>query len=73
MTNADGDDLSFPFIDGNNMQLTKEFLVILIDIQGSIAEAAYMTGFDRNSDIVFAASYAPVLQVSLILRRFTRG
>ncbi|KIK53431.1 glycoside hydrolase family 51 protein [Collybiopsis luxurians FD-317 M1] len=31
-------------------------------IDGSIAEAAYMTGFDRNSDIVFAASYAPLLQ-----------
>ncbi|KAE9405340.1 glycoside hydrolase [Gymnopus androsaceus JB14] len=31
-------------------------------IDGAIAEAAYMTGFDRNSDIVFAASYAPVLQ-----------
>jgi len=30
-------------------------------IDGSIAEAAYMTGFDRNSDIVFAASYAPLL------------
>ncbi|KAJ3742342.1 alfa-L-arabinofuranosidase precursor [Lentinula detonsa] len=30
-------------------------------IDGSIAEAAYMAGFDRNSDIVFAASYAPLL------------
>ncbi|CAK5283023.1 unnamed protein product [Mycena citricolor] len=30
-------------------------------IDGSIAEAAYMTGFDRNSDIVFAAAYAPLL------------
>ena len=24
-----------------------------------------MTGLERNSDIVFAASYAPLLQVSL--------
>ncbi|KAJ7597559.1 glycoside hydrolase family 51 protein [Mycena floridula] len=30
-------------------------------IDGSVAEAAYLTGFDRNSDIVFAASYAPLL------------
>ncbi|KAJ3742332.1 alpha-L-arabinofuranosidase C-terminus-domain-containing protein [Lentinula detonsa] len=30
-------------------------------IDGSIAEVAYMAGFDRNSDIVFAASYAPLL------------
>lgn len=33
-------------------------------IDGAVAEAAYMTGFDRNSDIVFAASYAPLLNVS---------
>ncbi|KAJ7105831.1 hypothetical protein C8R44DRAFT_834399 [Mycena epipterygia] len=30
-------------------------------IDGAVAEAAYMTGFGRNSDIVFAASYAPLL------------
>lgn len=29
---------------------------------GSIAEAAYITGIERNSDLVFAASYAPLLQ-----------
>ncbi|KIY45087.1 glycoside hydrolase family 51 protein [Fistulina hepatica ATCC 64428] len=28
---------------------------------GSSAEAVYMTGLERNSDIVFAASYAPLL------------
>lgn len=28
---------------------------------GSIAEATYMTGMERNSDLVFAASYAPLL------------
>ncbi|KAG2143080.1 glycoside hydrolase family 51 protein [Suillus clintonianus] len=28
---------------------------------GSSAEAAFMTGLERNSDIVFAASYAPLL------------
>ncbi|TFK98215.1 glycoside hydrolase superfamily [Pterulicium gracile] len=30
-------------------------------VEGAITEAAYMTGFDRNSDIVFAAAYAPLL------------
>lgn len=29
---------------------------------GSAGEAAFMTGLERNSDIVFAASYAPLLQ-----------
>lgn len=38
--------------------------VLLNPLIGSIAEAAYMAGFDRNSDIVFAASYAPLLNVS---------
>ncbi|KAF8645689.1 hypothetical protein AX16_007638 [Volvariella volvacea WC 439] len=31
-------------------------------LQGAVAEAAYMTGLERNSDIVFAAAYAPSLQ-----------
>ncbi|CAL1709187.1 unnamed protein product [Somion occarium] len=31
-------------------------------MQGSAGEAAFMTGLERNSDIVFAASYAPLLQ-----------
>ncbi|EGO29279.1 glycoside hydrolase family 51 protein [Serpula lacrymans var. lacrymans S7.9] len=30
-------------------------------MQSSSGEAAYMTGFERNADIVFAASYAPLL------------
>ncbi|EIM81159.1 glycoside hydrolase [Stereum hirsutum FP-91666 SS1] len=30
-------------------------------IGGSVSEAAFMTGLERNSDIVFAASYAPLL------------
>lgn len=30
---------------------------------GASGEAAFMTGLERNSDIVFAASYAPLLQV----------
>ncbi|PPQ90525.1 hypothetical protein CVT25_015815 [Psilocybe cyanescens] len=30
-------------------------------MQGSAGEAAFMTGLERNSDIVFAASYAPLL------------
>ncbi|KAG1805328.1 glycoside hydrolase family 51 protein [Suillus subaureus] len=31
------------------------------NMQGSSGEAAFMTGLERNSDIVFAASYAPLL------------
>ena len=34
-------------------------------MQSSTAEAAFMTGLERNSDIVFAASYAPLLQVRI--------
>lgn len=30
---------------------------------GSSGEAAFMTGLERNSDIVFAASYAPLFMV----------
>ncbi|KZV72980.1 glycoside hydrolase family 51 protein [Peniophora sp. CONT] len=30
-------------------------------VSGSISEAAFMMGLERNSDIVFAASYAPLL------------
>lgn len=32
---------------------------------GAAGEAAFMTGLERNSDIVFAASYAPLLQVGV--------
>nr|6ZPS_AAA Chain AAA, MgGH51 [Meripilus giganteus]6ZPV_AAA Chain AAA, MgGH51 [Meripilus giganteus]6ZPW_AAA Chain AAA, MgGH51 [Meripilus giganteus]6ZPX_AAA Chain AAA, MgGH51 [Meripilus giganteus]6ZPY_AAA Chain AAA, MgGH51 [Meripilus giganteus]6ZPZ_AAA Chain AAA, MgGH51 [Meripilus giganteus]6ZQ0_AAA Chain AAA, MgGH51 [Meripilus giganteus]6ZQ1_AAA Chain AAA, MgGH51 [Meripilus giganteus] len=31
-------------------------------VQSATGEAAFMTGLERNSDIVFAASYAPLLQ-----------
>ncbi|KAG9088038.1 hypothetical protein FS749_002471, partial [Ceratobasidium sp. UAMH 11750] len=31
-------------------------------LQGAVAEAAYMTGLERNSDVVFASAYAPTLQ-----------
>lgn len=31
------------------------------NMEGSSGEAAFMTGLERNSDIVFAASYAPLL------------
>ncbi|KAH9486469.1 putative alpha-L-arabinofuranosidase A [Psilocybe cubensis] len=31
-------------------------------LQGSVAEAAFMTGMERNSDVVFASAYAPSLQ-----------
>ncbi|KAI0037106.1 arabinofuranosidase [Vararia minispora EC-137] len=30
-------------------------------VQASVSEAVFMMGFERNSDIVFAASYAPLL------------
>ncbi|KAJ3878682.1 glycoside hydrolase family 51 protein [Lentinula edodes] len=33
-------------------------------MESSTGEAAFMTGLERNSDIVFAASYAPLLNVS---------
>jgi alpha-N-arabinofuranosidase len=33
-------------------------------VQSAVGEAVFMTGFERNADIVFAASYAPLLQVS---------
>ncbi|KAJ3558254.1 hypothetical protein NM688_g1033 [Phlebia brevispora] len=32
------------------------------DMQSASGEATFMTGLERNSDIVFAASYAPLLQ-----------
>ncbi|KAG1776729.1 glycoside hydrolase family 51 protein [Suillus placidus] len=35
--------------------------LIYPNMQGSSGEAAFMTGLERNSDIVFAASYAPLL------------
>ncbi|KAJ7641844.1 glycoside hydrolase family 51 protein [Roridomyces roridus] len=30
-------------------------------VAGSVGEAAFMTGFERNADIVFSAAYAPLL------------
>lgn len=39
-------------------------VLIFNDPTGSSAEAAFMTGLERNSDIVFAASYAPLLNVN---------
>ncbi|KAG9096782.1 hypothetical protein FRC06_008329 [Ceratobasidium sp. 370] len=30
-------------------------------LQGAVAEAAFMTGLERNSDVVFASAYAPTL------------
>lgn len=35
-------------------------------LSGSTGEAAFMTGLERNSDIVFAASYAPLLGVRIV-------
>ena len=36
---------------------------------GSAGEAAFMTGLERNADIVFAASYAPLIQVRGVIWR----
>ncbi|PBK98458.1 arabinofuranosidase [Armillaria gallica] len=33
-------------------------------VEAATADAVFMTGFERNADIVFAASYAPLLQVN---------
>jgi hypothetical protein len=38
--------------------------LIVVLLEGAAGEAAFMTGFERNADIVFAASYAPLLGVS---------
>ena len=37
---------------------------------GSAGEAAFMTGLERNADIVFAASYAPLLNVRVAVIEF---
>ena len=34
---------------------------------GAAGEAAFMTGLERNADIVFAASYAPLLGVCRVV------
>ncbi|KAG9096781.1 hypothetical protein FRC06_008328 [Ceratobasidium sp. 370] len=31
-------------------------------LQGAVAEAAFLTGLERNSDVIFASSYAPTMQ-----------
>ncbi|KAG9120169.1 hypothetical protein FRC07_004443, partial [Ceratobasidium sp. 392] len=31
-------------------------------LQGAVAEAAFLTGLERNSDVVFASAYAPTMQ-----------
>lgn len=40
---------------------------------GAAGEAAFMTGLERNSDIVFAASYAPLLQVRYLITTTPRS
>ena len=40
------------------------------DLQGALAEAAYMTGMERNSDLVYMACYAPLL-VNVHAREWT--
>ncbi|KAG1766667.1 glycoside hydrolase family 51 protein [Suillus occidentalis] len=52
VTSTNASDLYGTFTDGR---------LIYPNMQGSSGEAAFMTGLERNSDIVFAASYAPLL------------
>lgn len=33
------------------------------DMQGSVGEAVYMLGMERNSDLIRFASYAPLLRL----------
>ena len=53
------------------VNLAKNLIFVVLELtvhalpSGSAGEAAFMTGLERNSDIVFAASYAPTLQVCL--------
>ncbi|THU83581.1 hypothetical protein K435DRAFT_930390 [Dendrothele bispora CBS 962.96] len=39
-----------------------------LTVQGAVSETAFMTGLERNSDIVFAAAYAPLLNANVSLR-----
>ncbi|RDB27701.1 putative alpha-L-arabinofuranosidase A [Hypsizygus marmoreus] len=44
----------------NDIQATHDRL-LYPTLQGSLGEAAFMTGLERNSDIVFGAAYSPLL------------
>ncbi|KAI0354496.1 glycoside hydrolase [Trametes cingulata] len=46
----------------NNANDTSQGRFAFPNMQGAAGEAAFMTGLERNSDIVFAAAYAPLLQ-----------
>ncbi|KAJ7464068.1 hypothetical protein FB451DRAFT_1492240 [Mycena latifolia] len=56
-----GAGLPYPAIEWYEARTLRSLLRGTARSTGTVAEAAYMTGFDRNSDIVFAASYAPLL------------
>jgi alpha-N-arabinofuranosidase len=62
--------LIFPTVEGTSDPTS--FLSMLTSVLtrgciGAVGEAAFMTGLERNSDIVFAASYAPLLNVSALI------
>jgi len=46
----------------NPLALLTQGRLLYPTLAGSTAEAAFMTGMERNSDVVFASAYAPSLQ-----------
>ncbi|KAK7473005.1 hypothetical protein VKT23_001109 [Stygiomarasmius scandens] len=46
----------------NNLGTLDQGRLAYPSLQGAAAEAAYMAGMERNSDVVFAAAYAPSFQ-----------
>ncbi|KIK71567.1 glycoside hydrolase family 51 protein [Collybiopsis luxurians FD-317 M1] len=48
--------------DSNALGLISQGRLQYPTLAGSTAEAAFMTGLERNSDVVFASAYAPSLQ-----------
>lgn len=55
----DNIDRSVPYFIGEYAQNGVDMPIM----QGSVAEAVFMIGFERNSDLVKMASYAPLLQL----------
>jgi len=48
--------------DTNNLGTFAQGRLAFPTLEGSVAEAAFITGMERNSDVVFASAYAPSLQ-----------
>lgn len=63
-TDRNGDRWAYPSVLCKSLSLSRCSTpkpTHLLCIPAAISEGAYMTGLERNSDIVFAAAYAPVL------------